>query len=261
MAQDLAALTNTWMVNPTMFDPSQASNQFSNYNGAALPWPPTYNGAPVNAATGRPIQSFQQWQQQNPGGMSINATPAQPPQAPAASNPFANVPNIQGQNAPATEPRGGLNIADWQALSPAQRSSAMGPMGQYQAGLSMMPSGNNFVASGSNPSGGNPQASNALAWMNSGLQGYNQMQQGGAPPQAGQQGGGAGAPPNNWQQAINSLANPGNPVTQGATVPQVTGYQPAGGVNNAFLQAAGQGQGMSTNFLNALRQIQNRPQQ
>ena len=62
-----------------MFDPTQASNQFSNYNNAALPWPPSYNtgaGGPVNAATGQPIQSFQQWQQQNPGGMSINATPA-----------------------------------------------------------------------------------------------------------------------------------------------------------------------------------------
>ena len=85
MAQDMSQLTDMMMVNPWMFDPSQQSNQFSNYNNAALPWPPTYNtgaGGPVNAATGQPIQSFQQWQQQNPGGMSINATPAQPaPQA------------------------------------------------------------------------------------------------------------------------------------------------------------------------------------
>ena len=78
-------------------------------------------------------------------------------------------------------------------------------------------------------------------------------------PQAPQQQ--AGGAPNNWQAAINALANPGNPQTMGATVPQVTGYQPAGGVNNAFLQQAGAGQGMNTNFLNALRSIQARPQQ
>jgi hypothetical protein len=88
MAQDLAALTNTWMLNPTMFDPSQQSNKFSNYNGQAMPWPPTYAGAPVNAATGKPIQSFQDWQAANPAGMSINSTPA----APAA--PQSNIPQF-----------------------------------------------------------------------------------------------------------------------------------------------------------------------
>jgi hypothetical protein len=44
-------------------------------------------------------------------------------------------------------------------------------------------------------------------------------------------------------------------------VPQVTGYQPSGGVNNAFLQQAGAGQGMNQNFLSALAAIQARPQQ
>src|SRR5580698_5712068 len=98
MAQNLAQLTDMWMVNPTMFDPTQASNQFSNYNNAALPWPPSYNtgpaGGPVNAATGRPIQSFQDWMQQNPGGMSINSTPAQPAAQPQAQSPLqpVNVP-------------------------------------------------------------------------------------------------------------------------------------------------------------------------
>ena len=55
MAQNLGQLTDMWMVNPTMFDPSQASNAYSNFNNAALPYPPTYNtgaGGPVNAATG-----------------------------------------------------------------------------------------------------------------------------------------------------------------------------------------------------------------
>lgn len=74
-------LTDQMMVNPWMFDPTQKSNQFSQYNNAPLPFPPTYGGTPVSAATGQPIQSYQQWLQQNPGGVSLNATPAQP-QAP-----------------------------------------------------------------------------------------------------------------------------------------------------------------------------------
>ena len=47
----------------------------------------------------------------------------------------------------------------------------------------------------------------------------------------------------------------------GADVPMQTGSQPAGGVNQAFLNQAGAGQGMNQNFLNALRSIQARPQQ
>ena len=75
------------------------------------------------------------------------------------------------------------------------------------------------------------------------------------PPTAAPQ---ASAPPNNWQAAINALANPGNPVTQGATVPLAQGYQPAGGINQAFLNQAGAGQGMNQNFLSALAAIQGR---
>ena len=64
-----------------------------------------------------------------------------------------------------------------------------------------------------------------------------------------------------WQVAINALANPGNPQTMGATVPQVTGYQPAGGINAAFLQQAQGRPNMNQNFLSALSALQNRPQQ
>ena len=216
MAQDLAALTNTWMLNPYMFDPSQQSNAYSNYNNQALPWPPTYGGTPVNAATGKPIQSFQDWQAANPGGMSINSTPQQPA-APQQSSPPLYGP------ASAVNPQSGLTP---------------------QRGNVPMPGGNQFMSQ----------------------QGYQALYGGGGMPQqpgpqAGAQAGGASAPPNNWQAALSALANPGNPVTQGATVPMVSGSQPAGGVNAAFLQQAGQGQGMNQNFLNALRSIQARPQQ
>lgn len=260
MAQDLGALTNTWMLNPYMFDPSQQSNQFSNYNNAALPYPPTYNtgaGGPVNAATGQPIQSFQQWQQQNPGGMSLNNTPqAAAAQGGGQQSPFANVQIPQGQNTAVAQPRGGLSAQQWQALSPQQQSAASNAMAEYSSGLAMMPSGNNFVASGSNPSGSNPQAQNALAWMNAGGNAFNQIGPGptGGPAATPQ---GAGAP-NNWQAALNALANPGRVQTMGANVPQVTGSQPAGGVNASWLQGIGSGQGMNQNFINALRGIQGR---
>jgi len=257
MAQDMGLITDTWMTNPYMFDPTQLSNAYSNYNNAALPWPPSYNtgaGGPVNAATGQPIQSFQNWQQANPGGMSINATPTQP-QAPAAgpSNPFANVQIPQGQNTAAYQPRGGLTPMQWQALTPAQRSTAQGALGEVAAGVAATPS-DSFVASHNNPSGGSPGAGAYLQGL--GATAFNQMASQG-PPQAGPQGG-AGAPPNNWQQAINSLANPGRVQTMGANVPMVTGYQPSGGVNQAFLNQAGAGQGMNQGFLSALRAIQGR---
>ena len=244
MAQNLAQLTDMWMVNPTMFDPTQASNQFSNYNNAALPWPPSYNtgpaGGPVNAATGRPIQSFQDWMQQNPGGMSINSTPAQPAAQPQAQSPLQPVNVPQGLSQPAMgapSVQGGLQA--WGAATPAQRVAAM-PQAVYGT------------------AGGNADKG---SFGGLGPIGFTQAPGGGG--QAPQAGGGqqaSGGAPNNWQAALNSLANPGNPTTMGANVPQVTGYQPSGGVNQAFLQQAGAGQGMNQNFLAALRGIQGRPQ-
>jgi hypothetical protein len=228
MAQDLAALTNTWMLNPTMFDPSQASNRFSNYNNQAIPWPPTYAGVPVNAATGKPIQSFLDWQAANPGGMSINATPAAPAAAPQASSPgpgyFQTFPGSM------------------------QLGSQLAPQGS-QPGIQAL-YGRNFAAFA--PPAGSPLGQGSIYGA-------------GGAQQGGQAGGQAApqpsAPPNNWQAALNALANPGNPVTQGANVPLVQGGQPSGGINNAFLQQAGAGAGMNQNFLSALRAIQARPQQ
>jgi hypothetical protein len=216
MAQNLGQLTDMWMVNPTMFDPSQASNQFSNFNNAALPYPPTYNGAPVNAATGQPIQSFLNWQQANPGGMSLNSTPAQPQAAPAAPA-TAGHPSLGG----------GMNY-----------QGAGGQPGNYMS----------------------PQFSPAMqSFMGGGPMLYGNQQPAQAAP-AGPAGPQASGPPNNWQAAINALANPGRVQTMGANVPLMTGSQPAGGVNQAFLQQAGAGQGMNANFLSALRAIQGRPQ-
>jgi len=222
MAQDLSQLTDMWMVNPTMFDPTQQSNQFSNYNNAALPWPPTYNGAPVNAATGQPIPSFQAWQAANPGGVSLNATPAQPQAAAPPTN---------------------------GAFSPQQAGRLLNATGQW-----------GLTGQGGNGMGG---VNNQVA-----LDRFNQLTAGyGAQPQAssvtGAQGGAAqgGAAPNNWQAAINALANPGHVQTMGAQVPLVQGYQPSGGINAAFLQNAQGRPNMNQGFLSALAALQNRPGQ
>lgn len=206
-------LTNMMMVNPWMFDPSQQSNQFSSYNNRPMPGP-SYAGAPVNAATGQPIQSFLDWQAQNPGGTTLNQTPAQPAQAPM------------------TDPNAGLR-------------AALAGMGGYQGNPSL-----GAYLAGQGPS---PGQARSLAAM-----GYPVPPGPGATgtPSAAPQG--AGAAPNNWAAALSALANPGRVTTPGATVPMATGSQPAGGVNQAWLQGIGGGQGMNQNFVNALRAIQSR---
>lgn len=206
-------LTDMWMTNPYMFDPTQQSNQFSQYNNQRIPYPGSYSGVPTDAQ-GRPIQSFQQWQQQNPGGVSLNATPQQP-QAPSQISPYSIAPGNSAIDA-----------------------------GNMSAGLkamnSMIPTGNNsFMAGPGTPPG---------YWQAQSPQGAQAAQ---AAPQA-------AAPPNNWQAALNALSNPGRVTTPGATVPLQQGSQPAGGVNQAWLQGIGSGQGMNQNFVNALRNIQGR---
>jgi hypothetical protein len=229
MAQDFGALTNMWMVDPTMFDPTQKSNQFSPYNNAPFPFPPTYNpgwaGGPVNAATGQPIQSFQQWQQANPAGVTLNQTPAQPASTAGQYAPGDLLAGAKVSPGAASWMQSNpmmAQIAGWQALGSPEQSRAGNTFGDPYL---------NMVA---NTSGGAPKAASQ------------QQAQG---------------PPNNWQAAINALANPGNPQTMGATVPLAQGYQPSGGINAAFLQQAGAGAGMNQGFLSALRAIQGRPQQ
>jgi hypothetical protein len=218
-------LTNQMIANPWMFDPSQLSNQFSNYNNAALPYPPTYNGAPVNAATGKPIQSYQDWLQANPGGTTLNQT-ASAPAAAAQPDMSRGIYSMYGGAGPP-------NLAMGQPVPLSQFAG-----GQYGS------SGQNDIAGLMSLMGMDPS-------KYAGLQRQQQPQAQAAQAQA-------SGPPNNWQAAINALANPGNPVTRGANVPMQTGSQPAGGVNNAFLQQAGAGQGMNQNFLSALRAIQGR---
>jgi hypothetical protein len=244
-------LANQWMVNPTMFDPTQASNQFSNYNNARLPFPPTYNGVPVNAATGQPIQSYLDWQRANPA----------PAAQPTPGTTLNQTPNAQWS----------YNTAMLNDMG--RRLGTGGPMGSGMG---------RDIGSGMTASDIiNLRARNNAAYgMQQGAGPVLQPSQVGAGQGAGQGAGagagqGAGAAPNNWYAALNALANPtgGRGVqTPGATVPLTTGYQPSGGVNQAWLQGIGAGptggtfgtpQGggpVNQNFVQALRNIQNRPQ-
>jgi hypothetical protein len=252
MANDQSQLTNMMMVNPWMFDPSQLSNQFSNYNNQAMPFPPTYNtaaGGPVSAATGQPIQSFQAWQQANPGGLNLNSTPAQPQAAPAPTIYGASNPPPGGSMYAGDPNNPGFTYAQEAASTPAARySQFMGALPGQQfngrGGVDSQAQNSNIAAMGQ-------LAANQYYGSAGG--------QGAAAPAAPQASGGGA--PNNWYAALNALSNPGTPAIGGATVPMQTGSQPAGGVNNAFLQQAQVRPGMNQNFMSALSAIQGRPQQ
>jgi hypothetical protein len=238
-----------------MFSADQFTNKYSPFPGQAIPWG-QYSGTPTDAQ-GRPIQSYVDAQtaaaaaRQAPP-VTLNSTPAA-----AQASPFAGANIPQGQNTAVAEPRGGLTPTQWQALSPQQRGAASNAMAQYASGLGMMPSGNNFVASGSNPSGSNPQASTALAFMNAGGNAFNQMAnqpQAAAPPAA-------PAGPDMNAAYLAALSNPGKVTTPGATVAQAPTPTGQSGVLQQFLanwKGAGsptQGAGNYNNagFFNALQ--------
>ena len=247
-------LTDMWMLDPTMFDPTQKSNQFSNFNDAPLPGP-SYNtgaGGPVSAATGLPIASFQAWQAANPGGMNINATPAQPQAQPQPQTRTAGQFNYaaMGQYGPALQELMNNYQAAQAKLTPQQQYNQAQTAAINQRNLQRM----DMMRAGQ---GGFGNSGGAFGSSYSPLPQFAGQQQPMAPA-APQAGGGGGGAPNNWMAVLNALSNPGNPVTPGATVPMAQGFQPAGGVNAAFLgQAPRSG---NRNFLSALNAIQGRPQ-
>lgn len=237
-------LSSMLIANPWLFDPSQQSNPYSPYSGA-VPWPPSYNpglaGGPVNAATGRPIQSYQNWAAQNPQqpaaqGTTLNTGPSQYAGSQALLSMLGITPQMYANSAATPDQIAAMALGGGAGLGAQLNSPSM------------------LTAFGINPWGSTPGTT----------QGAPQAQ----PAQSGA--------PNNWYPALNALANPGNPVTPGATVPMQQGYQPAGGINQAFLQARGMGPGatggpggapmgggaspINQNFMNVLQALQNRPQ-
>src|SRR5579864_1504231 len=155
-------------------------NQYSQYpNG--IPFP-SYFGAPTDAM-GRPIQP-------PPPGMTLNSSPAMPPQ--------------QQQAAP-VHGVGGLQPGQWDDASglPAGQPSSFA----HATDPSGMPYGQTSLGRGVVGQNWQPQ------------------QQAQAAPQAAPQ---AAGPANNWQSTLAMLSNPGKVQTPGATVPQSTiGSQPS----------------------------------
>jgi hypothetical protein len=212
---------------PFQFDPSQFSNKYSPYNGVPLPSLANYAGMPTDAH-GNPIGSYQaivaQQQAATPG--------AAPPMAPSTSinsSPFSGVQIPQGQNDAAYQPRGGLNMQQWQALTPQQQLAAGASLGQVQAGVAATQP-DSFVASHNNPSGGSPGAGAYLQGL--GATAFNQMaNQPAAAPQA------PSTPaPDMGKAYLQALANPGQVTTPGATVPQSALPSSQSGVLQQFLQ-------------------------
>jgi len=283
-----ANLTSSMMLNPFMFtSPNQMTNAYSPYPTGPLPYPPTYStmaGGPVDAATGQPLQSYQnmmaaanaQYQQQlaaynaaqaAPGGTSLNSTPA-------GATGYQPLTQQQGRAAY------GPYTPGWQnGLSPQQMFNSR--MLDAQAQQAMAGLGQNDpTGRGGNNALVSPQLASAMSSI-PGLRYQNAMLgaqgqgQNGTPP----------TPPNNWRAALAALASPPTPAMPGAPIPAGGGFgQPGGGVNQAFLGQFGPGAtgtpaitpmgfqpsapggtgGVTAignpNFLGALGAIQRRPQ-
>jgi hypothetical protein len=207
-----------------MFDPTQRSNQFSNYNNQALPWPSSYVGMPNNAL-GQPIQP--------PPGLTLNSQPPPPAAAPASAPAAAPADNMSQL---------GGTLAQRQAYN-----SVRGLGGQAALGGATLPgydqSGKQLPYPVANPA-------YTAAMMGQGQQAAPAA----APPPPQQAPGTIGL-----NNALSMLANPGHVDTPGATVPQSASYQPQNSVLQQFLQnwqpaQSGPGSGFQQGFARALGQ-------
>jgi hypothetical protein len=149
----------------------------------------------------------------------------------------------------------------WKAANPAGMTinntpAQPQPMAQPQQ-MMPTPTTANTYTGGANNTGGYGAGIQPQNYQQM-MQGAPMVGTGAAQQQAQPQPAAPSGPPNNWQAAINALAQPGRVTTPGATVPQATGSQPSGGVNAAWLKQIGAGQGMNQNFIGALRGIQGR---
>jgi hypothetical protein len=234
-----------------LFSQDQWSNQFSNFNNKAIPWPSSYVGWPTDAM-----------------GNPIGGGPSQQAQAPSAS---------PAQSAPGTTinstPAGASGTFDYSKMGSAG-APLQELMNNYQAAQAKLSPQQLY-----NQAQTKAMNANAILFNNQGYQGpgttfgavnrpLQQQMQGyamgmGQPQQATPQ----QAPPSapaapgglTYPQVLAMLANPGKVTTPGATVPaSATSAQPAGGVNNAFLGQAQGKPGMNQNFLSTLAALQGR---
>jgi hypothetical protein len=129
------------------FDPSQYSNPYSQFSSGALPWPASYAGWPTDAM-GNPIQPQP--------GMTLNSSPAQAQQAPAAAaaqpaaNPIRLATTPEGMPAGQTSLGRGVVGSSWQPQQPMQQQqAAVAPPQPLQVGNPL--SAQQYLALKANP--------------------------------------------------------------------------------------------------------------
>jgi hypothetical protein len=173
------------------------------YQNKSLPIP-GFSGTPTDAQ-GNPIQSYLDWQTANPGGTTLNNTPA----APAASQPqlmgAGNFQKLaeQAQQTAAIDPTTGI-AADPTALAQARYYRQMATSMQPQAVTGPAGSGRGYEQVG---------------MMHPATSMYWQDPTGGVAAKNAQQSQGGGGI--DMRQAyLNALSNPGKVTTPGANVPQ-----------------------------------------
>src|SRR6516225_3843779 len=178
----------------------EQTNPYSQYASGPLPYPATYSGVPTDAR-GVPIQSYLDWQKANPGGTTINQTPAQPA-APSPSQWEFNNRMLNSMGANVTGP------------------------GQQLGDIVGMRQLNNQMYGRTGPT---PNPSVTANMTGDQIAQYMQNKPDYRNPWTGQAGGGGGttlnqtqAAPNDWDAALAALSNPGRVTTPGSP------YTPSG---------------------------------
>jgi hypothetical protein len=200
-----------------LFSPDQWSNEFSLFKGAALPWPSSYTGYPMDAMgnpitpqAGSGIPDYAQWQ----------ANQAAP--APAAATPGTTINSVPASalaDLQAQVNQGTINSAN------ATQSNNTGTFGNVNTGI-----------------GNSPGAVDAIIglakYKEQANQDYAAGKAIGMPQQASAPASVGGGASNNltYPQVLSLLANPGKVTTPGANVPaSATSAQPSSGALQSFL--------------------------
>ena len=227
-----------------LFSPDQWSNQFSLFNSAALPWPSSYTGYPMDAMgnpitpqAGSGIPDYAQWQ----AGQAAPA-PSATPGTTINSVPASALDDLRAQ-----VNQGTINSANAQLNNSIAAGTAPGYSGRgAETGIANYPGAVDAIIG--NATYREQLNKDLAAGVPRGM-----PQQASAPASVG------GGPSNNltYPQVLSLLASPGKVTTPGATVPaSATSTEPGAGVNNAFLGQAQGNPGMNQNFLSTLAALQ-----
>ena len=230
-----------------LFSPDQWSNQFSLFNSAALPWPSSYTGYPMDAMgnpitpqAGSGIPDYAQWQ----ANQAAPAPPSATPGTTINSVPASALADLQEQVNQST-----INNANAQLNNSIAAGTAPGNSGRgAETGIANSPGAVDAIIG--NAAYREQLNKDLAAGMPRGM-----PQQAAAPAPVG------GATSNNltYPQVLSLLASPGRVTTPGATVPaSATSAQPSSGALQSFLAnfrpaTSGPGSGFQQSFGNTLK--------